>query len=348
MGLFNKMNNVVFVKEDSDTTKFITRLELLREKLNEKDKEKINQEIKIASIGKFGEDNIAFELKNAGIPIYVIRDLHIEVNNLSAQIDFLVITRKLNLIIECKNLIGDITIDNDGNFIRNYKVYNKKVKEGIYSPITQNKRHLEVIKQYKSEDMKNIIEKAFFKKYFYDYHKTVVVLANPKTILNARYAKKEVKKQVIRADQLIQYIKRISNESNEKSTSDNEMRNRAEKFIKMHTPNKTDYAKKYELLANKSIYNVVDKQVAIKNNKTISQEKDILRKKLTKYRLDKCRNDNIKAYYIFTNKQMEEILVKLPRTIEELNKISGFGKTKIDKYGFDIIKIIVNSTTYKS
>lgn len=34
----------------------------------------------------------------------------------------------------------------------------------------------------------------------------IVVLANPKTVLNDKYAKKEVKEQVIRVDRLVEHI----------------------------------------------------------------------------------------------------------------------------------------------
>ncbi len=79
--------------------------------------------------------------------MYVLRDLYIEHNGLTAQIDYLVVTRVMNFVIECKNLIGDIEIDREGNFVRTYKMFGKIVREGIYSPITQNERHLEVIRQ---------------------------------------------------------------------------------------------------------------------------------------------------------------------------------------------------------
>jgi hypothetical protein len=50
-------------------------------------------------------------------------------------------------------------------------------------------------------------------RYFEDGYKSVVVLANPKTILNAKYAKKEVKENVIHADQLVKYIKEMCEQS---------------------------------------------------------------------------------------------------------------------------------------
>ena len=84
------------------------------------DKTKIEKEIKICTWGMLGEKNIAFELRNSGIPMYVLHDVNIEIEDLTAQIDYIVVTRKLNFIIECKNLIGDIEIDNNGNFLRKY------------------------------------------------------------------------------------------------------------------------------------------------------------------------------------------------------------------------------------
>lgn len=41
-------------------------------------------------------------------------------------------------------------------------------------------------------------------------YNTIVVLANPKTVLNVKYAKKEVKQMVIRADQLSEFISTLS------------------------------------------------------------------------------------------------------------------------------------------
>ena len=42
---------------------------------------------------------------------------------------------------------------------------------------------------------------------FDNNYQSIVVLSNPKTILYDRFAKKEVKNKVIRADKLIEYIK---------------------------------------------------------------------------------------------------------------------------------------------
>ena len=76
----------------------------------------------------------------------------------------------------------------------------------------------------------------------------MVVLANPKTVLNDRYAKKEVKEKVIRADQLITTIKKIVAESRMPSLSKKEMKEFAESFLKKNQENRKNYIEKYEEL----------------------------------------------------------------------------------------------------
>lgn len=61
---------------------------------------------------------------------------------------------------------------------------------------------------------------------------------------------------------------------------------------------------------------------------------------LKKYRLEKSRQTGLKAYHIFTNKTLEELVEKRPVTIEELRKIKGIGEKKIEDYGAEIIQVI--------
>jgi hypothetical protein len=345
MGLFDKLNKPVFLKEDSDAAQYVSRLKELQPKAVGEIKNRIDKEIKLASIGIAGENNIAFELKNSGMPMYIMHDIHFELDGLSAQIDYIVVTRKVTFIIECKNLIGNIEIDNNGNFIRNYELNGRYIKEGIYSPITQNQRHMEILKQIKREFRSNIISKMLFDKYFYDNYKSIVVLANPKTILNARYAKKEVKDMVIRADQLIRYIKEINEKADQFNLNDKELKDVAERLLSLHTPNKSDYAAKYEEIVssikntdkNKTFEIHEDTDLAYKN------EKEELIKELKVFRLQKSREEKIKPYFIFNDKQMMDLISKMPGSVEELVGVSGFGKIKAEKYGDMIIKILNNN-----
>lgn len=214
MELFTKKIGTVFLKETSDTAEYIQKLELLKEQAAGEIKKEIEKEINQALYGEKGEQNIAFQLKNSGIDMYVLHDLFFTYGEMSAQIDYLVITRKHIYIIECKNLYGNIEVDNKGNFIRSCQVAGKWLKEGMESPITQNERHMLVLKELRKSSKSNFLMKMLFEKNFDSMYKAIVVLANPKTILNDRFAKKEVKEKVIRSDQLIQYIKKTDETSN--------------------------------------------------------------------------------------------------------------------------------------
>lgn len=354
MALFNKLNTPIFLKEESDTTQYINRLKELQDKATGKVKDDIAREINLANYGEIGEKNIAFELKNSGMPMYIIHDLHLEFEDLSAQIDYVVVTRKLVFFIECKNLFGNIDIDNQGNFVRNYSWNGKTVKEGIYSPITQNQRHLEVYKQLNRSNKKNFIMRFGFEKGFDSFHKSIVVLANPKTVLNAKYAKKEVKDKVIRADQLIAYIKNAEKQSKEFASSEKGMKEWAEGLLAYHTPSQSDYAQKYEDIINGLSVSTVKEEgvqivVAEKPVEPIPvtepaepsmPDNDALVAKLKAFRLEKSREENIKAYCVFSDKHLQDLISKMPKTRKELLGVSGFGPVKVEKYGDVIIELL--------
>ena len=65
-----------------------------------------------------------------------------------------------------------------------------------------------------------------------------------------------------------------------------------------------------------------------------------LYEELKAYRLNKSREENFKAYTIFTNKQLEALVDKMPTTKDDLLAVEGFGETKADKYGLDIVRIM--------
>lgn len=354
MGLFTKNIGTVFIKETSDIENFIQKMEMLREKAEGDLKQEIDKQIKMAFYGKVGEDNIFFELKNSGIDMYVLRDIYLEIDDKAAQIDYIVITRRNVYIIECKNLIGNIEIDNTGSFIRTYELMGKRIKEGIYSPITQNQRHLRVLKEVCRLNETGVLGKLTFDKKFDSNYKSIVVLANPKTYLNAKYAKKEIKNQVIRADQLVEYIKRVDEGSQETTFKPEQMQKLAQFFFEKNQDNKSDYAKKYEQMIkcieqqNEPITiqstteqkNDQDGEKSKENTVQSNENKEKLIVQLKAFRLEQSRKENVKPYYIFKDSQMMSLIEQMPKNSDELLKIAGFGQVKIEKYGEGILNII--------
>ena len=56
--------------------------------------------------------------------------------------------------------------------------------------------------------------------------------------------------------------------------------------------------------------------------------------------MKKSREEKVKPYFIYNNKQIKFIITRKPQTKDELKKIYGFGDIKVDKYGEDIISIV--------
>lgn len=247
MGLFSKAGQPIIYKESSDAKEYLKRLEELYLKVEGSLKDEIDKEMKIVRAGIVGEDQILYELRNSGMDMYVLHDIFLESGESSAQIDFYVITPQMTFIIECKNLFGNIEIDNKGNFIRTLEYNGRRYKEGIYSPITQNERHLQVIKNILLEDAGLLRRMSVNASFDRDYH-SLVVLANPKTVLNDRYAKKEMKEKVIRADNLIMTMKEICRDSGQVKISKGLMEKLAQGVLERNVEQRKDYLQKYEEL----------------------------------------------------------------------------------------------------
>lgn len=348
MGLFDRLKEPVFLKETGNAEERLERLKNLEPYLNSDGKTLINQDIKCLEYGMFGEKQIAFELKNSHIPMYILHDVYLEDGELSAQIDYLVFTKKICFVIECKNLFGKIEINNNGDFIRTLEFDGKQRKEGIYSPITQNQRHIELMKKIKIDSKSNRLIKFLAQKTFDSMYQSVVVLANPKTVLNVKFAKKEVKEQVIRADQLVNYIRKVYEQSSQSAFSDEELLNWATSYLDFHKDVRKDYTSRYEKyridtmtepsLRTDTIMN--EENRILEGDTVFPLEETKLFKELKNYRLRKSREENIKPYFIYNNSQLKKLIVKMPKTIQELQLVDGFGEWKAKKYGCDILEIL--------
>lgn len=323
MGILFK--DTIILKEACNIKSDIEELSKLQGKVVEE--EKLQAQIKLLNAGLFGENKIEFELKNARIGMYVLRDINICVDDLNAQIDYIVITPVHAYTIECKNLVGDITVDSNGQFIR--KLPDGK-NESIYSPITQAMRHVDIIKKYRDSGRTKLLNAL---KYLLDakdgYYKPLVVVANTNGILNIENANKDVSKMIVKVDNLINYlIKDIENSSPMNRCTKDEMIRVGEFFLSANTNReKMNWSNKFTLKSNSSFFN---------NNKVISSNN--LENELKKYRISKSKEKNRPPYYIFTNNEFDKLVSIKPKTINELNGI--LEPVKIRLYGKDIVKII--------
>ncbi|MCD8510768.1 MAG: HRDC domain-containing protein [Bacillus sp. (in: Bacteria)] len=71
-----------------------------------------------------------------------------------------------------------------------------------------------------------------------------------------------------------------------------------------------------------------------------NNRKEELVAELKLYRLNQSKKEDVKAYFIFNNSTLQNIVNVMPVTLHELQKIKGFGEVKAQKYGPSIIEIV--------
>lgn len=382
MGLFNRMKEPVFLKESSNVQNQIDKLQELLPFLNEEGRNRVELDMKCLKTGIAGEENIGFELKNSHMPMFILHDIYLELGGLNAQIDYLVFTRKMCFVIECKNLFGNITITSEGDFIRETEFEGKPKKEGMFSPVTQNKHHIELIKlmnEGKQGTMARFVSKLKPESEF----GSLIVLANAKTILRDYNAPLNIKKQVIRADRLVTYMKDVYNNSKLSEKTDEKLKEWAQYFLEQHKEIEKDYLKKYDKYKVEENQDTIiedlseaEQEISVTAEQTqqpetacvkieekmeseitpqvdasiqtitteaespAQVEETPLYKALKRYRWQKSKEEGNKPYFLFNNRQMEDLIAKMPSTDTELLKVSGFGEIKVKKYGSDILSIL--------
>lgn len=127
LDIFDRFRDTIFLKEDCELERRVQYLEKLKEQYP--DNKNINEQLFMAQKGLIGEKEIVYQLQKSNIGMYVLHDVNIVYKDLTAQIDFIIITPWCCYFVECKNLIGNITVNDKGDFIREYLFKGKKIKK---------------------------------------------------------------------------------------------------------------------------------------------------------------------------------------------------------------------------
>lgn len=322
LDIFDKFRDVIILKEDCELERNIKYLEELKSK--NPDNKNINQQLYMAQKGLAGENEIIYQLKKSNIGMYVLHDINIEYEDLKAQIDFIVITPWCCYFIECKNLIGNIAVNEKGDFIREYCFKGHKVKKGMESPYRQVQAQRDVYKKIWLK-LQGKLKGFLVERNFENFHRVLVVAVNGENILNTKYAPKEMKNNIIKADALIRKLE-YDRDNSDKDVWDNKksMEQWAQHFFKLNV---------------KKEYNFKD----IENNEFVEGEEERnLKDKLIEFRKMRSKEKGIPAYYVFNNEELEKIVELKPKTIEDLKKLKILTDIKINSHGKEILDIINN------
>ena len=326
MLLFDTFKDKIFLKEDSTLEKQRDALnKLLKEYPSRED---IMEELYLISKGIAGEKEIKYQLSKSNIGMYVLHDVNFQDADLKAQIDYIIITKAYAYFIECKNIVGNVTINERGDFIREFVINNKKIRKGMYSPLRQVEAQRDVFRKIWERNINGNVLFKMLKKYygnknFNNNYRVLVVTANNETILNTRYAPKDIKSKVIRSDALIRKIEEdIKYSDRDLWLSKKEIELQANSLLSYNVSNDINY---YEYYKSKFIK---DK---ITNN-------DNLKEKLITFRKARSISMNIPAYYIFNNEELDKLIELKPRNIEDLKNI--LSPIKVKTHGNKIINVI--------
>ena len=323
-----RFKDTVFYKENSDLQDKYNALKKLNDEYP--NNEDLLSELYIVKKGLDGENEIAYQLKKAHIGMYVLRDIKVKHEDLTAQIDYVIITPVYTYYVECKNLVGNITVTDKGDFIREFTINGKKIKKGMYSPLRQVEAQREVIRKI-WESNSSAIKKFFASKNFDHYRRVLVVAANQETILNTSRAPKEMKYKILRADALVRQIEYDLNHrgNDEYLESKKSMEEMAQSYINLSSKEEIDY---YEYYKEKYCNNI---------NTSIN---DDLRERLIELRKTRSNEMNIPAYYVFTNDELDKLVELRPKTMEELKSSNILTPIKIKTHGEFIIEEISKGT----
>ena len=319
-----RFKDTVFYKENSDLQSKYDALKKLNGEYP--NNEELLSELFVVKKGLDGENEIAYQLKKAHIGMYVLRDIKVKHEDLTAQIDYVIITPVYTYYVECKNLVGNITVTDKGDFIREFTINGRKIKKGMYSPLRQVEAQREVIRKI-WESNSSAIKKFFASKNFDYYRRVLVVAANQDTILNTNRAPKEMKYKILRADALVRQIEydldhRGNDEYLESKKSMEEM------------------AQSYVDLSSKEEINYYDYYKEKYCNDVSAPINDDLKDRLIELRKNRSNEMNIPAYYVFTNEELDKLVELRPKTIEELKNANILTTIKIKTHGEEIIKTI--------
>lgn len=319
-----RFKDTVFYKENSDLQSKYDALKKLNEEYP--NNEELLSELFIVKKGLDGENEIAYQLKKAHIGMYVLRDIKVKHEDLTAQIDYVIITPVYTYYVECKNLVGNITVTDKGDFIREFTINGKRIKKGMYSPLRQVEAQREVIRKI-WESNSSAIKKFFASKNFDYYRRVLVVAANQDTILNTNRAPKEIKYKILRADALIRQIEYDLNHrgNDEYLDSKKSMEEIAQSYIDLLSKEEINY---YDYYKEKYCSNLN------------IQVNDDLKDRLIELRKTRSNEMNIPAYYVYTNDELDKLIEIRPKSIEELKNANIISPVKIKTHGEKIIEEI--------
>lgn len=320
----------IFIKVFNKESENIIQLNQLLNNATENElKKKIENEINLQKYVHDSLSKVYFELNNSPAPFYGLHNLCLESGDNKSSIDFLMVSNQFCCIINCKSHQGNIEIDSQGSFSRWIKKGEKSFKEGMYSPVEENRRAELLLKSILNQNgLENLPILS------------LVVFTNPKATLNFKNCSEDFMDKVIKVDLINTKIKGMVEKTAAPVYEEVKANEVAVILNNLDKSASIDYSSKFKIKHNSEVNLEVKLESVPTTLKNTKGNEDTLINSLKTYRTAKASSNNIPAYFIFTNEEMGKIVEVMPKSKQELISIKGFGEVKFEKYGEDIINII--------
>ena len=304
----------------------------------------INYQILLYKIGEIGENKVLDELKYSFYPMHIFKDISINIGEFQCQVDFVILTKKAMYLIECKNTKSNVKIDGTGSFY----LINEGKKNRTFSVLNQIERQKMILEQL---DLGVEIKEMY----------PIVVYANEETGIEIEDKDALRGIDVINLDRLNSLIREKEKDLEEIYTVEeiekikNSLINpdiKNNDYLEEDTVKWEEYELRLLLEKNidekKALEKIAEKNV-LKNVKnefngskiSIAEFKDVLKKYLER----KSEKLGVTSSSLMTEVMRDEILEKMPTTVNQLSKLLVSNSIYFHKISNDLLAMINNVKT---
>ncbi|MGB5946860.1 NERD domain-containing protein [Paenisporosarcina sp.] len=328
------LKSPIILQNRTEESILIKELELLKSSSDQNlDRSLIEEHLKLAQIGLSGEKNVMYELKHSFIPMIILHDVEISIDDYHAQYDFIILTHQFIFVLEVKKFVGNIIVSDGGDFTRVVKKGTRTVfREGVYSPLRQAKRQRDILNKYLREH--NLINKTEII--------SGVTFANERNEIDLTNAPEEVKSMICKIDGLVSLLEKEQRKLPDRNVLPAYLFKTAYFILNNQTRkpfSKQRYLIKTEINSNINTSTNTTPTPTALIKKTVGSN-ELIEQKLREFRKKHAKEKGYKAFHIFSDATLNELLLTKPVNKAELIRIKGIGNQKVNDFGDELLNII--------
>lgn len=261
--------------------------------------------------GLIGEERVAFQLKKCKEDILCLYNIILKVEDIKVQFDYIVISHDIIYILEVKNLLGNVMINEDLSVIRTIYKNNRIEQSGMENPFIQI--------EYQIKQLELFLNSIGYNKKV----RGLLIMANDKTIITNKSSYKDIYKYEQLNNYFIKNVKGIKLQREDFIIGDQILKNHLEYNYLLVNVIKDNIKKQYiPIFKNK-----IDEKLYIK---------------LIELRSHLSKKINCPPCNIYTNKSAELLVKNKPTNKKEFISVPGFKEKKYNIFGEEVINIFKN------